>query len=203
MIDPATCTNYEMHDYQLEEFLFFSILVAGKTARTMARSLQRLLDWKADVTYRDKYTGYNFSPVNLLWELRENLPEVLRSSGIGCYHLKARGLRAAMEAIKSRQLNLRTCTSEDLERIPGIGKKTSRFFLLHSRKDIRCAALDTHILKFLRSKGIDAPRSTPTGKRYIELEQKFLELVPSNMTVAEFDLAIWNHYANKTEEPQT
>ncbi len=194
MIDPTTCTNHEMNDYQLEEFLFFSILVAGKTARIVARSLQRLLDWKADVTYRDKYAGYNFSPVNLLWELKENLPTVLRSVGIGCYNLKARGLRAAMEAIRSGQLNLRTCTPEDLQRIPGIGPKTARFFIIHSRANARYAALDTHILKFLRAKGIDAPKSTPTGKRYKELEQEFLELVPVDMTVAEFDLAIWNHY---------
>lgn len=84
---------------------------------------------------------------------------------------------------------------EDLEAIPGIGPKTARCFLIHSRPDQQYAGLDTHVLKFLRDKGHEVPASTPTGKKYKELEKVFLQYAAeSGMTVADFDLAIWNQY---------
>jgi thermostable 8-oxoguanine DNA glycosylase len=94
------------------------------------------------------------------------------------------------------KLNLRTCTVEDLESVYGIGSKTARCFIIHSRPDANCAGLDTHILKFLKSKGHDVPSSTPGRKQYKQLEQVFLGYVKqSGKSVAEFDLGVWNSYA--------
>jgi thermostable 8-oxoguanine DNA glycosylase len=68
--------------------------------------------------------------------------------------------------------------------------------LVHSRENARYACLDTHVLKYLRDIGIDAPKSTPTGKHYTRLETIFLNLADDKqMTPAQFDLWIWNNYS--------
>jgi len=92
---------------------------------------------------------------------------------------------------------LRTCSIDELESIFGIGRKTSRCFVMHSRRNAQCAGLDTHILKFLRSKGHDVPKSTPgSKKKYLEIENLFLKYAKkSNKTIAKFDLDIWKKYA--------
>ena len=94
--------------------------------------------------------------------------------------------------------------SEDLEKIHGVGMKTSRCFILHSRKDAQYAGLDTHMLKFLRSKGIDAPMSTPSSKKqYLTLEKYVLYYAQlAKRSPADFDLEIWRQYSVKSE-PQT
>jgi len=96
-------------------------------------------------------------------------------------------------------LNLRTCSVKDLEQIKGIGRKTSRCYVMHSRKNARCAGLDTHCLKFLADRGYKVPKATPSSeKEYLRLENAFLQLADkSGMSVAEFDLAVWNEYSGK------
>jgi thermostable 8-oxoguanine DNA glycosylase len=48
----------------------------------------------------------------------------------------------------------------------------------------------------MRELGYNVPKSTPTKKKYLEIERTFLELADkSGMSIAEFDLAIWNKYA--------
>jgi thermostable 8-oxoguanine DNA glycosylase len=61
--------------------------------------------------------------------------------------------------------------------------------------------LDVHILKYLRSQGFEAPKQTPSGKKYLELEKNFLELAKkNNMTPADFDLMLWTKYSTKEVE---
>ncbi len=94
---------------------------------------------------------------------------------------------------------MRTCSVDDLENIYGLGRKTSRCFLIHTRKNARVAGLDVHILKFLRDQGIDAPISTPSSrKKYLELEKTFIEFADkAGKPIAEYDLAIWRKYREK------
>lgn len=93
-------------------------------------------------------------------------------------------------------INLKTCSVEELEAIPWIGPKTARCFLVHSRKNVKYACLDTHVLHYLRDQGIDAPLSTPTGKKYKYFENIFLRLAnEAKMSPAKFDLWIWNNYS--------
>ena len=96
-------------------------------------------------------------------------------------------------------IDLETCTAEDLEAIPGIGQKTSRFFITHSRPNQNYAILDTHILAWLKSLGYnDIPKSTPAGKRYQEIEQLFLfEAKKRNVSAADLDLQIWKERSKK------
>lgn len=118
----------------------------------------------------------------------------MKSHGIGCYNAKAKTFLCLVR----KDFNLKTCTLEDLESIPGIGPKTARCFLIHSRPNQQYAGLDTHVLKFLRDKGHEVPKATPTGKKYVELEKIFLKYVAeSGMSVADFDLLIWNDYRNR------
>jgi thermostable 8-oxoguanine DNA glycosylase len=107
--------------------------------------------------------------------------------------------------IIEHNINLNFTTPIELEQIPGVGMKTSRFFLLHSDityKD-NIAILDTHILKFIRE-NIDhrAPKSTPTiTVTYKYWEDVFLywcEL--NNKNVADFDLEVWKSYARTTNK---
>ena len=180
-----------MTDAGLEEVLLFWVLVAGKKASTTAERLEALLT---------KITYNNISPFEAIRQYAydhvgdeySGLATLLWSTGIGCYTHKAR----TMKELALRRLNLRTCTSDDLEKIYGIGMKTARCFIIHSRENAKCAGLDTHVLKFLRDKGHDVPKSTPgSKKKYKELEQLFLGYAEaSDKTIAEFDLDIWRYY---------
>jgi len=187
MIDPTKISNFNLTNYELEEVMLFWVLVAGKTAIRITKSLNAILNQLGGATPFEKIRGAG----------KENLPQVLKDNGVGCFNNKSK----ALWDLVNKGLNLRTCSVEELESVYGIGPKTARCFIIHSRPDANCAGLDTHILKFLKSKGHEVPSSTPTGKKYRELEQIFLGYVKeSGKSVAEFDLEIWNHYARKPEK---
>lgn len=183
MIDPTKITNFNLSLKELEEVLLFWICAAGKNAITSAKALDRFLQGN--------------SPFKYILKNRDILSTRLKECGIGCYNLKAK----SFIALATSGLDLKTCDVEELEKIPGIGLKTSRCFLMHSRRNVNHAGLDTHILKYLRDLGYDAPKSTPTSKKqYLKWEQIFLSHKPVNVSVADFDLSIWNQYRNKKNE---
>lgn len=194
MVDPENVTDYNLTDAELEERLLFWVCAAGKNGTTAARCLNNMLTDHA-VFYQKN------SP--LKWALNAHvlydLPQVLKHYGIGCYTGKAKTFFELAVAVH-KGLNLRTCSSDDLEKIYGIGMKTSRCFIIHSRPNARYAGLDTHILKYLKSQGIsNVPKSTPGSKKeYLRLEQEFLKLADeAEKSPADFDLEIWNKYSVK------
>lgn len=190
MIDPINMTQYDLSESKLEEVILFCCAVAGKNALTTAKALDKfLVGLRADCSTLFDVEG---SPFTLLrCDYQDDLAQRLKSCGMGCYNHRAR----TFLALAHSGLDLKKCTVEELERIPGIGPKTSRFFLLHTRRDVRVAVLDTHILRYMSDLGHEVPRSTPTAKRYLELEQTFLGLADlSQKTLAQFDLDIWNEY---------
>ena len=76
----------------------------------------------------------------------------------------------------------------------------SRFYHLWIGKKTRCAALDVHILKFLRAKGHDAPKNTPTGRKYKELEEAFLTICEERgMSPNQLDADVWLAYSSKND----
>lgn len=196
MIDPERITNYELDVPQLEEMILFWVCAAGKNGRTAARCLDKLLT-DIDGYYLTPFYAirlyniwYNETPQTAIsWPLR------LKKHGIGCYTIKAR----TMLELAHSELDLRTCSTDDLESIYGIGFKTARCFVLHSRKDARVAGLDTHILKHLRALGYDAPQVTPSSKKtYLTFEKVVLSLADeAGMTPADYDLMVWNKYSVK------
>lgn len=192
MIDPTKITNYNRSVPELEELLLFCILVAGKNATTTSKKLEELLSYGLAFT-----NGSPFKRIRVMAE-EECLADVLKDFGIGCYHLKSKGLRAAANS----GLDLRTCSVEQLEKIPGIGMKTSRFFVLHSRENARVSCLDTHVLKWLAYYSrFEIPKQTPSKKKYLELEQVFLKVADVlNIDPAILDLSIWNKSRGSDEE---
>jgi thermostable 8-oxoguanine DNA glycosylase len=187
LIDPINITKFNSSKFDLELQLLFWICAAGKNGVTSARCLDRLLTC---------HESKGKTPLQIIDGIDRTiiLEDELKRFGIGCYGKKADFFRSLINA----RLDLKTCTVEELETVKGIGPKTSRCFLIHTRKNQQYAGLDTHVLKFLKEKGHDVPKSTPTKKKYKDLEKIFLEYVAnSGKTVAEFDLAVWNEYRNR------
>jgi hypothetical protein len=197
MIDPANITNFNQTKEELEEVLLFWVCAAGKTAQTAAKGLDEFLEF-----LRISVGKYK-SPFTLIRRFLNGIPprrrafhlaKPMRLAGIGCYNNKAN----TFVQLAYSKFDLKKCVVTDLEKIKGIGPKTARCFLIHSRPDQKYAGLDTHLLKWLKEKGHKVPKATPTGKRYRELEGVFLEYVEeSGKTVAELDLEIWNQYSQK------
>lgn len=186
MIDPNNITNYNLTKDELEEHILWWILAAGKNGMTAAKSLDKLL----------KLKPIHNSPFQFIraYLNTADLALSMKNCGIGCYNIKANTFRE----IAFSQINLKTCSVSELEKIKGIGQKTARCFLIHSRPNQQLAGLDRHILHFLKDKGYNVPSSTPTGKRYAQIEQYFIsEVKKTSKTISELDLEIWKHYRNK------
>lgn len=193
MIDPTKITNYGQSQAGLEEVLLFWVCAAGKNGVTAAKCLDRMLS-----AWREKVPRSKPSPFKIIQYISAvtNLAEEMKKNGIGCYNAKSRTFEYLTRP--SFSIDLKRCGVEDLESVPGIGPKTARCFLIHSRPNQQYAGLDTHVLKFLRDKGHEVPMSTPSGKKYGELEKVFLKYAAdSGKSVADFDLMIWNDYRNR------
>lgn len=191
MIDPTNITDFNRDDYSIQEVMLFWICAAGKNARFVSNCLNRILKKGHELF------GENILPFDIIKKF-EDLPDILKNYGIGCYNNKSR----SMLELANSDLDLRICSVEDLENIYGIGPKTARCFIIHTRRNARHAGLDTHLLKFLNDKGYNVPLSTPNSrKKYAEVESIFLKLVDEyKTTVHELDLKIWNEYSSRKKK---
>lgn len=179
----------EQTQFKLEYKLLFSLIVAGKSANFAKNALARLLG-EPDLLGRQY--GTPFPMLRHMCGIPGVQADVLRANLKAARTGNYKKLDRAIKALVAANLDLRACTPQELERIPGIGPKTSRFFILWTRPDARYAALDTHILKWMRYLGYNAPNQTPFGKKYDELELAFLaEADKRGMKPAELDAAIW------------
>jgi hypothetical protein len=177
-----------MSKIQLEWWILFGICVAGKSASGTEKKLRAFLD---DI--RNSMPGYEgVSPFEIVRHVicHKKLDYYLRKHKMGKYKLYRRAFPAAV------LIDLDNITVESLEKIPGIGPKTARMTVLYYDPTANCVPLDTHVLKFLRAQGYNAPKSTPTGRRYLELEKAFVaEAEKRGKTVRELDTEVWQSYA--------
>jgi thermostable 8-oxoguanine DNA glycosylase len=186
MITTENFTNYNRTQEELEELLIFSIMVANKPADRTAKVVDKLLKFSRAKT--------PFGKIRSLIK-QGRLEQCLRNVRAGQYQRISRGLKDLVGS----NLDLKNCSIQCLENIYGIGPKTSRMFILHTRPKQKIAVLDTHILKYLKTLGHIVPKSTPIGKKYLELENKFLDHAKQlDRDVADLDLEIWKSYAYKT-----
>ena len=194
MINPNKITNFNLTRFELEEHLAFWLLVAGKTATVTAKNLDKFLKTLLVYAWEYEKSFDKNSPFELINRFSINeLSTILKNCGFGCYNIKAKGLKQ----LASSGLNLYQCTTDDLEKINCIGRKTSRCFIMHTRKYARCAGLDTHLLRFLKDLGYEVPESTPgSGRLYKKIENQYLTLVDkTKLSSAELDLLIWRVYS--------
>lgn len=177
-----------MSEQELQLRLLFSVIVAGKNAKFAKNVLRNMFAKYAD----------DILPFQLIrkWVKNGSLEKHIRSSRSGNY---GKMLNCFPLLIN---INPRNASLEDLEKIPGIGPKTSRFYHLWIGKKTVCAAIDVHFLKFLRDLGYkNIPKSTPSGRRYMELEQAILkEATKRNLTPNQLDADVWMAYSTKNQE---
>ena len=187
-VNPTDITDFNRDTNQLESFWLFCMFVAGKNSDYASRCLSKLIHGMSKRGY-DGIFNY-FKDLG-----RDGIHNVLVANRIGQYGRLTKGI------MQSLDLDLETCTLDDLLAIHGVGNKTARFFLLHTRGG-DYAVLDTHILSWMRSHGVpDAPKNTPTNtKKYKELEKQFRLLSRLNfpyLSDAQIDLLIWSDQSNR------
>lgn len=198
MIEPDNITNYNRNEDELIELFIFCVFVAGHNAHTTAINLNRFLTkhvgWTGKLSLADTLFAYLASHSD-----KEVIAD-LKDSSIGCYTRHSKFLRQLNSAL-AFDLDLKNAPLSELEEFTGVGPKTSRFFVMHSRKGVDdIAVLDTHVLKFMGEHGIKVPKATPSGKRYRELEKEFLRLAAdSGKSLADFDLEVWKSRRIKTD----
>lgn len=185
--DPNFPIIFDRTTQELEENLLFCVVVAGKKASIQIKLLHSFL----------KGTQTPFEYIKEL-DAAGKLSFQLKESRLGQYTR----LAACFRELASSDLDLFTCTVDDLENIHGIGPKTARFFLTCNRKDARYCVIDTHLLKYMTQYlGWTVPSTTPGNKsEYQRIETKWLQYVDTlNINPAELDLAIWKIYANRDD----
>ena len=191
MIDPSNITNFDRTDEELEEFALFCPCVAGKRAKIQAEKLDQLLSNLEERFGRG-------SPFDLVRRAAAGniLKGEMQEAKLGKYST----LVPCFTALSMNETeNLREASVEILKTYPGIGDKTARFFIMHSREDAEIATLDTHVLSWM-DENLDvnvhpsAPRST---REYKKLEHHFLkEAERRGRHPAHLDLEIWNQRSN-------
>ena len=181
---PTHCSD----KYEKEYFLIFSVIVAGRNAKMAVEKTWRLLE----------FTWGEETPFDLIKHYIDHntLTQKLKSLKIGQYTRIEKALRDIIN------LNVETCTLDDLLACHGVGNKTARFFLLNTRKNAEYAVLDTHVLKWLNSlfgNWMSVPKSTPTsGSRYALWEYKAIQAMKKEYperTLAQADFEIWKTFA--------
>jgi hypothetical protein len=191
MIDPLNVTDTGRTAAELEEFLFFCVVVAGKNADQQAAKLERFLGGRRPFAFIRQC------------ERAHSVGARLREVRMGKYSLLERSLRELAHS----GVNLRECPWQELTRFPGIGIKTAKFFVLHSRPRQMHGVLDTHVLSWMGEhwaqagrRGVQVPRHSPQDPRlYGFWETVYFGMVaarhggsaPGPIDWARFDLDLW------------
>lgn len=192
VIDPKQVTKYNRTQGELELFWLFCIMVAGKNSDTVSKKLATMMK-PAECS--------NMTPFEYLRWIDGREKEFGGIEGWLRHH-KAGQYNRLCKAFKgSLTLNLRKCLLSDLLDIPGVGQKTARFFLLHTRKSTPYVILDTHILRWLRQWEKTAPKVTPQSAGQYELWSRiaydYIEHYYPDKTMAEADLTIWKEMSGR------
>lgn len=177
----------KMSPHQLEWWILFGICVANKPAAITETKLKSFFNiWARHV---------NDSPFSVVRFLIHKgvLEHAIKMAKFGQY---GRITEAFKQVVN---IDLYALSVESLEAVHGIGPKTARMIILYSDPTAECVPLDTHVLKFLRKKGYDAPKNTPSaGKKYNQLEAAFVaEAKKAGKTVRELDTEVWLSYAKQ------
>lgn len=190
----------------IERFFLLCCIVQGKSAAVQQQRLNDLL-------HHTKAYDAPLQTLAKLW-LKDGRPlptkgheasRVSQNSKLGAALVKARVgqytrltwllCRVLHDAQRDQDWSLRHVDRDSLVAYPGIGMKTASFFLLHSRRDMRIACLDVHVLRHMRESGLapDAPSGTPADPEvYKKLEAIWLARCDAlGVSPREHDFNIW------------
>ena len=190
--DPKNITDFNRNTDELQAFWLFCMFVAGKNSDWASRCLKKLVDTADKGTFEGIFKYFKS-----IGEV--GVHNALVANKVGQYTRLTKGI------MQSLDLDLRTCSLQDLLNIHGVGNKTARFFLLHTRRNCDYAVLDTHILAWMRDHGVEnAPKSTPTNlKVYEELENRYRilsRLHYPHLSNAQIDLLIWTKQSGRLSD---
>tara|TARA_R100000152_G_C6746159_1_gene169752 strand:+ start:474 stop:1229 length:756 start_codon:yes stop_codon:yes gene_type:complete len=222
-VDPLSITNFERNRIEQELFLLFCIFVAGRASLPIADKLNRMFSLNDlcmpaklpdDCTQEMRYSAAvvrtsltsNMRPFSILRKLYDEglLMHFLQLHKLGQYTR----IYNCIEEITNPATGITILSDVSVDALvsySGIGPKTARFFVVHSRPNQKYAILDTHILNMISRYLSEncgrvsspyrelVPKSTPQN----ETEYKFWELMylgicsKQHKEPAEFDLATW------------
>lgn len=179
-------------------WLLFAVLVANKPAEITTRKLNDLLSG---------YDARTWSPFDIIASLAatgspgsSHLTTALKQVRTGQYtRVEAAFTDMVVKTPEIAGDDPREWSLPLIESIPGIGPKSARWFYLLCHPAAKVAALDTHVLKFLRDQGIAAPKTTPpAGKKYKTLEMLFVEYADRlGIQPRDLDFMVWAVYRNQ------
>ena len=133
------------------------------------------------------------TPAALLGLGRRGLERHVRS--IGLYRTKAKNILATCKLLIEKHGGEVPRTREDLEALPGVGRKTANV-ILNTAFGQPTIAVDTHIFRVSNRTGI-AP-----GKDVVAVENKLLETVPEEFKLdAHHWLILHGRYVCKARRP--
>lgn len=124
----------------------------------------------------------------------EGLTEYIKT--IGLYRTKAKNVIETCRLLIERHAGQVPQTREELEALPGVGRKTANVVLNTAFRQI-AMAVDTHIFRVSNRTGI-AP-----GKTVLEVEKKLLRLVPKEFLLdAHHWLILHGRYVCQARKPR-
>jgi endonuclease-3 len=133
------------------------------------------------------------TPAALLALGVEGLSPYIKS--IGLYNTKAKNLIAASRLLLERHAGAVPLSREELERLPGVGRKTANV-ILNTAFGEATIAVDTHIFRVANRTGL-APGKTPRA-----VEEKLLKFVPPEyLKDAHHWLILHGRYICKARNP--
>jgi len=183
-VDPFNLPSRPMTRPELQYWILFTMAVAGKGAKVTEQKMMAFLQEEGRPL---------LSPFGIvrLYVDRDELVRKMKKHKLGKYTLLNKGFRAVLD------LDLDDLDVEKLMKIPGIGPKSARMIMMYGFPDVKeYAVLDTHVLKWLKSRGYDVPAATPDGKTYEKLERWVIaEARARNMSPRQFDTYVWQLYA--------
>jgi hypothetical protein len=186
-------------EHELQVFLIHCIIVAGKSAPFGNAKTKALLEGAGNLLPFD-YIGRKIKAGALKALLKETKTGNYQKMYTCLYALTAR----------RTPLDLEACTLEELESIPYVGLKTSRYFMMYTRPEHETndiAVIDTHVLKWLRTnewaqrrlaqlKIRKVPKSTPSRsakKLYLKLQAVICEHAKKiGVTARQWDSNNWD-----------
>jgi hypothetical protein len=208
LFSPYRLPLFDATERELELFMLFALFAVRTNADVATSSLKKLMGSIDDGPL------INRRPYADLRELIEDnvegedspkrdrkkvllLEEILKESGCRFYKMKARGVYHQLYELRTGD-RLRGVTRQQMLEWPGVGWKTSSFFVLHTQMQPPnpVACLDVHILRYLKRKighKMEIPDVPPnSAAEYIKLESEFLKLArKAGIHPAYFDVGIW------------